>query len=76
MDARVFAIVLASLVNKPGGGWVESVVTRATQRLDFGRGILTALLRCAAVWKSLAVLFSRGGVGQTVRFGIEFAPDV
>jgi len=35
-EARVRAIVAASFVNRFFGGWVESVVTRATQRLlDF-----------------------------------------
>jgi hypothetical protein len=29
-EARLLAIVLALLVNKPAGGWVESVVTFAT----------------------------------------------
>jgi hypothetical protein len=29
-EAKVLAIVLALLVNSPGGGWVESVVTYAT----------------------------------------------
>ncbi len=32
-DARLFAIVAALLVNKPGGGCVESVVTFATHLL-------------------------------------------
>jgi len=31
-EARTRAIVAAFFVNKPGGGWVESVVTPATQR--------------------------------------------
>jgi hypothetical protein len=31
-DARTRAIVLASLLNNPGGGWVESVVTWETHR--------------------------------------------
>lgn len=35
-EARLRAMVAASLVNNPSGGWVESVVTRATHRLlDF-----------------------------------------
>ena len=34
-EARTRAIVLALLVNSPGGGWVESVVTFATQRFVF-----------------------------------------
>jgi hypothetical protein len=29
-EAKLLAIVLALLVNSPGGGWVESVVTFAT----------------------------------------------
>src|SRR6266496_4021333 len=36
LDARVRAIVAASLVNKPSGGCVESVVTFATQRFFGG----------------------------------------
>jgi hypothetical protein len=33
-EARVRAIVAASLVNNPAGGWVESVLTLATQRRE------------------------------------------
>src|SRR5215471_576696 len=32
-EARVLSIVAALFLNNPGGGWVESVVTVATQRL-------------------------------------------
>jgi len=39
LEARVRAMVLASLVNNPGGGKVETVFTRAIQRFDFGRGM-------------------------------------
>src|SRR5262249_11864045 len=35
LEARVRAIVAASFVNKPGGGWVASVVTAATHLLFF-----------------------------------------
>jgi len=31
-EAKLRAMVAASLVNRPSGGWVESVVTPATQR--------------------------------------------
>jgi len=42
-DAKVRAMVFASLVKSPGGGYVDSVFTQATQRLGLGfcsRGIL------------------------------------
>jgi hypothetical protein len=35
LDASDRAIVAAFFVNKPGGGWVESVVTRETHLFFF-----------------------------------------
>ncbi len=37
-------MVTALFVNKPGGGWVESVLTRATHRLLFPRRIFCLAL--------------------------------
>ena len=42
-EARLLAIVLASLVKSPGGGKVDTVFTPAIQRFDFGRGICAVL---------------------------------
>jgi hypothetical protein len=43
-DRRVRAMVAASFVNRPGGGWVESVLTPATQRLG------ARFMRCTAAF--------------------------
>jgi hypothetical protein len=43
-DARVLAIVLAFFLNKPAGGWVESVLTLATHRF----GDLELLTICSS----------------------------
>jgi hypothetical protein len=51
-DARVRAIVAASLLNKPSGGWVESVLTDATHRWAL----------CLAVsWSSALTPYHLGG---------------
>jgi len=39
LDDSVRAIVAALFVNNPCGGWVESVLTFATQRFDFAVGM-------------------------------------
>lgn len=39
LEARVLAIVAASLVKSPRGGNVDTVFTPAIQRFDFGRGM-------------------------------------
>jgi hypothetical protein len=43
-EARVFAIVLALLVNNPAGGWVESVFTLATHLSFFVVSVFVVLL--------------------------------
>lgn len=47
-EARERAMVAALLVNNPWGGWVESVLTLATQRL-FGLRVLAVLLFFARI---------------------------
>src|SRR5947207_14648063 len=47
--ARVRAIVAALFLNNPGGGWVESVVTFATQRLRFL--FLRVMMAADAAWR-------------------------
>lgn len=41
-EANVLAMVAASLVNSPAGGWVESVVTFATHLLVFFLAIMNS----------------------------------
>src|ERR1700678_652856 len=43
-DARVRAMVAALWLNSPSGGWVESVVTAADQRLGFAVFLVAAFL--------------------------------
>jgi hypothetical protein len=50
-EAKVRAIVLASLVNNPAGGWVESVLTLATHR--FFATIWQLLSRMDANWEAI-----------------------
>src|SRR5260221_293103 len=54
--AIVWAIVSASLVNKPGGGWVESVLILP----DHFRCFLAAILSCSGIALTGLVLCSYG----------------
>ena len=57
-EASVRAMVFASFVNSPAGGWVESVLTLATQRL----GLPTPVFLLRLVVLEVLDHFSRLGV--------------
>ena len=71
-EARARAMVSASFVNRPAGGCVESVVTRATQRLPGGTRDLRTIAFLAGMdnlSESWSELRSSGDL-NTTRFQI------
>jgi hypothetical protein len=76
-EARVRAIVAASLVNNPAGGWVESVLTLATQRRELAGFFLRLVVfevldRFFMGFRSLATP-ERSEIAPLASFGIFLA---